>query len=44
MKMWRNTGSAFASARETVALASVLSAELAQGDSWEEFSISVMDE
>jgi hypothetical protein len=39
-----NTGSAFASAQEAVAHASVLAAELAQGDSWEEFSISVMDE
>ena len=39
-----NTGSAFASAQEAVAHASVLAAELAQDDSWEGFSISVMDE
>jgi hypothetical protein len=39
-----DTGSAFASAQEAVAHASVLAAELAQDDSWEGFSISVMDE
>jgi hypothetical protein len=39
-----DTGSAFASAREAVAHASVLAAELAQDDSWDGFFISVMDE
>jgi hypothetical protein len=39
-----DTGSAFASAQEAVAHASVLAAELAQEDSWEGFSISMMDE
>jgi hypothetical protein len=39
-----DTGSAFASAQEAVAHASVLAAELAQDDSWEGFSISVTDE
>jgi len=39
-----DTGSAFASAQEAIAHGSVLAAELAQDDSWEGFSISVMDE
>ena len=39
-----DTGSAFASAQEAVAHASVLAAELAQDDSWDGFFISVMDE
>jgi hypothetical protein len=39
-----DTGSAFASAQDAVAHASVLAAELAQDDSWEGFSISVTDE